>query len=496
MNKLSVVLIVLLLCGVTTCVVAADRPDHGQGEMAGHVTKNSVILQSRLTRGSTLIDGDLPGSPGIACFEISRNPEFKGSFKTDWIKAVPQHDYIVKTKVSGLKPATRYYYRLVYGSTRNDTVNGRTCTFKTLGGKTTVSRVRLAIVTGMNYFFFHEGAYDPATAYKGPDKALGYPGLASILRVHPDYFVGTGDNVYFDHPAKKANNPNRWTGLAWSDRAKTESEMRRKYHEQFVQPRFIDLFAKVPVYWEVDDHDYRYNDCDNTGDTPPLPALGAKNFKEQLPVVDPADPAALTYSTLRMNRDLQVWFLEGRMYRSPNAMPDGPDKSIWGKTQLAWLKKTLLESDATFKLIISPTPLVGPDGNGKRDNHANLKGFRHEADAFFAWLTENGFLEKHLYFACGDRHWQYHAIHPSGFEEFSCGALVQANSRLGVKAGSPKSTDPEGKIKQPYCQLEGEPSAGFLTVTVMPFEGGAVARFDFFDEFGKQTYTNEKVVQF
>ena len=33
----------------------------GQGQMAGRVTENSVILQSRLTNGLVLINGDLPG---------------------------------------------------------------------------------------------------------------------------------------------------------------------------------------------------------------------------------------------------------------------------------------------------------------------------------------------------------------------------------------------------------------------------------------------------
>ena len=217
-----------------------------------------------------------------------------------------------------------------------------------------------------------------------------------------------------------------------------------------------------------------------------------ENMLKMRAILDPADPTAFTYATFRVSRDLQIWLVEGRLYRSPNKMPDGPDKTIWGETQKQWLKDTLLASDATFKILISPTPLVGPDGNTKRDNHTNLGGFRHEAQEFFDWLKQNGFLEKHFYVLCGDRHWQYHAKHPSGFEEFSCGALVEANSRLGVKAGSPKSTDPEGKIQQYYCQLEGEPSAGFMMVTVSPKKHGAEALFAFYDEQGHLAYSHTK----
>ena len=472
-------------------VATAWPTELGQGQMAGRVTETTAILQSRLTQGTALVDGDLPGSMGVARFEIADNLEFERSHMTGWITASPDYDYIIKVQVADLKPSTQYYYRLLYGPDRSDIRKGRTCSFKTLGGSNDVRQTKFAVVTGMNYFFFQEGPYKPEGAYQGEDKHLGYPGLEAIRKLKPDFFVGTGDNVYFDHPAKSGK-ADRWTGAAWSDRAMTETQMRRKYHEQFVQPRYADLFAEVPTYWEVDDHDYRFNDCDNTGKQLPTPEMGKRSFREQLPVVNPAAPNELTYATFRVSRDLQIWLVEGRLYRSPNKMPDGPDKTIWGQTQKQWLKDTLLASDATFKILISPTPLVGPDDKGKRDNHTNLNGFRHEGQEFFGWLTQNGFLKKNFYILCGDRHWQYHARHPSGFEEFSCGSLVEANSRLGVRAGSPDSTDPEGKIQQYYCQLEGKPSGGFLTVTVSPEEDGAQALFEFYDEHGALAYSHTK----
>jgi len=486
LKKTVLTLTVMLLAG---CSVEKDFPSLGQGQMAGRVTENSVILQSRLTRGTELIEGDLPGTEGAAYFQISTKKDFAGSFRTEWLDAWPDYDYIIKIKVAGLTPATRYYYRLVYGPGRENTRTAKTCTFKTLGG---AEKVSFAVVTGMNYFFFQEGNYRKDGGYKGPDKHLGYPALASILTLKPDFFISTGDTVYFDHPAKKGD---KFTGLAWSDRAKTEPEMRRKYHEQFAQSRFAELFAKVPTYWEIDDHEYRYNDCDNTSDKEPSPQLGQKNYREQLPVVDPADPDALTYGTFRINRHLQIWTLEGRQYRSPNKMKDGPGKSIWGKEQTSWLKKTLLASDATFKILVSPTPLVGPDGSSKKDNHTNIGGFQHEGNEFFQWLKDNRFDKQNFYICCGDRHWQYHAIHPSGFEEFSCGSIVEENSRLGVKAGDPKSTDPEGKIKQPYCVLEPiKPYPGFLLVSVIPDDSkrSAVAEFAFYDENGNLRYSETK----
>ena len=180
------------------------------------------------------------------------------------------------------------------------------------------------------------------------------------------------------------------------------------------------------------------------------------------------------------------------MYRSPNAMEDGPEKSIWGQEQKAWLKETLLASDATFKILISPNPMIGPDDARKSDNHTNLGGFQHEGKEFFAWLNETGLVKKNFYLICGDRHWQYHSIHPSGVEEFSCGALVDANSRLGRKPGDPASTDPEGLIKQVYAQKVR--SAGFLLVKADPASEEAPAKltFVFHDENGKVLHEHTK----
>ena len=85
---------------------------HLQGELAGEPTDHSVILQSRLTELKLNQDGDAPGTAGTGCFEIAYNPRMKNSLHTPWLKATAQHDFILKTKVDGLKPRTRYYYRL------------------------------------------------------------------------------------------------------------------------------------------------------------------------------------------------------------------------------------------------------------------------------------------------------------------------------------------------------------------------------------------------
>ena len=67
---------------------------------------------------------------------------------------------------------------------------------------------------------------------------------------------------------------------------------------------------------------------------------GLKVFREQVPMGEK------TYRTFRWGKGLQIWLTEGRDFRSPNNMPDGPDKTIWGREQMEWVKSSILASDA------------------------------------------------------------------------------------------------------------------------------------------------------
>lgn len=465
-------------------------PKAAMGIMLGELTATSVLAQVRLTKTDGLIDGDVPGQKGVVRFQLEQvYPTTQEPTYSPVLTASAKHDFIARHLFEHLKPGEEYRIRSWIGANESELRAGPTATFRTLPGAESTKAVNFVVVTGMNYAKFHgdtridlkihleHNNTELAPPYAGPDKHLGYPALASIRKLRPDFFVGTGDNVYYDTPK--------------IPRAETVPQLRQKWHEQFVQPRYRDLFAVVPTYWMIDDHDYRIDDCDNSGDYLPTRETGRLMMLEQLPVAAIDDSDAKTYRTHRVSRDLQIWFTENRMYRSDNAIEDGPDKSIWGVEQKAWLKETLAASDATFKLLISPNPMVGPDDVRKTDNHTNHGGFRHERDEFFAWINERD-MAKNLFVVCGDRHWQYHSIHPTGVEEFSCGALVDENSRLGRLPGDPASTDPEGHIKQVHSQKA--PSGGFLLIESSPAKGDvpATLAFRFHDDHGEVLYEHRK----
>jgi alkaline phosphatase D len=473
-----------LVCAFFVFASAAAGAEiyNAQGEMAGEATATSVLLQGRLTAISGPVldaDGDVPGAAGVARFEWSDSADFAKAGQSAWLSAKAESDFIVRTRAEGLKPGTVYHYRLQFGETEASAKTGPVRSFKTLPAPDSVAPLTFCMGSCMNYHSFMSGKANgggPVTA-TDEDKRLGYPSFAAMATLKPDFFIGTGDIVYYDHPADTA--------------ARTLPELRRKWHEQFRFPRLIEFFGRTPAYWSKDDHDFRYNDADLGGGKDPAPTTGIGLFREQMPIHGAGDGTTPTYRTHRVHRHLQLWFTEGRDYRSPNKMPDGPEKSIWGAEQRDWLKRTLKESDATWKIIITPTPMVGPDRNSKTDNHANLSGFKHEADAFFHYLKDEGL--DNVFTFCGDRHWQYHSIHPLGVEEFSVGALNDENAIRGEKPGGPKTTDPEGKIKQPF--LYPAPTGGFLRVEVGEGATKAYLRIELRDDLGKVAYRVENLAE-
>ena len=467
------------------------------GVMVGEVDATSALVQFRCCATDGAVPNraddavtatDVPGTWGVVEFAVEPFDSEGDRPPPQTVPALPDRDFIARGHFTGLRPGTRYRVTVRFGATAPDR-DGPTATFRTLPAADEPATFSMVVVTGMNYAKFHgddridreqhrvENNTDLPEPYAGDDKDQGYPALETIRRLSPDAFVGTGDNVYYDTPD--------------SPRAQTIAQMRTKWHQQFVQPRFKRLFASVPTYWEIDDHDYRIDDGDNSGYYRPLPEEGRRIAMEQLPYAPADAPAALTYRTHRAGRDLQFWLTENRFHRDPNDAPETEAKSIWGERQREWLRRTIRDSDATFKVLISPTPMVGPDDLRKTDNHCDVGGFRPERDAFFDFLKSEG-LDGNFYLVCGDRHWQYHAVHPSGLEEFSCGALVDANSRLARMPGDPAGTDPDSTIR--HLHVQDEPSGGFLWIGVDRGDDGPALTFRFHDERGVVLYETTKRV--
>ena len=288
--------------------------------------------------------------------------------------------------------------------------------------------VRFTVITGQNY---HTRDLKPE----------GWRIYHHMLALDPDFFVHTGDILYYD----------QW--------AKSLPLARWMWQQVYGMPTNIRFHRQVASYFIKDDHDTWMDDCYPTMQTA---FMGDFTFAQgQAVFLEQVGMGEKTFRTYRWGKDLQIWLPEGRDFRSPNNQPDGPDKTIWGAEQKAWFKRTVQASDAAFRVLISPTPLVGPDRGNKNDNHAN-KGFTHEGDELRAFCAS----QKNMVVVCGDRHWQYVSADPkTGLREYSCGPATDAHA-----GGWPKGKkNPEhvylkvvgGFLEGAVSRRDGKPSLTF-----------------------------------
>ena len=311
---------------------------------------------------------------------------------TGWQAVGAGTDHTAQVHLDGLRAGVRYEIEVEGRSGEKD---GAGCflrgAFTTPQPADREQHVVFTVVTGQEF----ARRDDPQNGHRI------YPAMAAL---EPLFFVHTGDIVYYDKPGPFAKN----VELA-----------RFKWNRIYAMPFQRDFHRTVASYFMKDDHDTLKNDCwpgQRYGELTWEEGLAV--FREQVPMGE------RTWRRARWGKDLEVWLVEGRDSRSPNNAPDGPDKTLWGEEQMEWFLRTFAASDATFRILISPTPIVGPDRKSKNDNHANA-GFATEGDALRAFLGE----QTDAFVICGDRHWQYVSVDErSGVREFSCGPTTDAHA--------------------------------------------------------------------
>ena len=438
------------------------------GAKAGEITSKEVIVHVRLTKTPGQDSAGLvPGAEGQARLIYSTDSMLTGASRTDWQEAHKIDDYSVQFKLNGLKPTYRYYYKVEMREfSDSGTFHSEIFSFRTAPERSVRAAVKFQITTGQDL--------------------LGIDTYDKMAIQRPDFLVSTGDNVYYDKECD-----GRTVELAYEC-----------YQIMYGSKPIVDYFKNIGGYFEKDDHDYRFNDADTLvkgrwisreATRPGISKITAE--KEDERVFDEAwlthnqgievfkkvfPMSEKTYRTFRWGKGVQIWLLEGRDFRSPNMMPDGPGKTIWGDKQKSWLKSTLMASDADFKIIISPTPIIGPDRQSKRDNHANMNGFWTEGREFLNWIKENKM--DNVILACGDRHWQYHSVYASYTHEFSCGPTCDKHSVKDKPGQHPPGASEFEAVEQPYVNYCG----GFLTVDYQP---EMKLKFEFYDVNGENIYT-------
>src|SRR5690606_34240462 len=239
------------------------------------------------------------------------------------------------------------------------------------------------------------------------DDTRGFKTYDSMSQLDPDFFVHTGDYVYYDRIGPMVDNIEK---------------ARHKWHAMNSRLSIREFLQKTPMYMIKDDHDLLRDDT-----YPDSQPLGDFTLEEGLRVWQENIPfEGLPYRTVRWGKDLQLWMVEGREYRTERNVAEETRRTIWGAEQKEWFEKTFLTSDATFKILFSATPIVGPDRENKKDNHANAL-FQEEGD----WLRNLLSSRPGTFVINGDRHWQYVSYRWTVPQDF--GNLVRGLYRIPMR---------------------------------------------------------------
>ncbi len=407
------------------------------------LTDVNLLHDAQIPEGLTLKDmeGACPGTSGEVKLIYYEQKGNKKKVETKWCKVNETKNYTWQWKLKNLKANTIYslkvYSRIDKGFEISDSVSGL---FKTPPKKNIKKDISFSVVS----------CHD----YNRRDSIIGHKIYTAMAKDSLDFYVHTGDIEYYDK-----NNP-------W---AFTESLMRFKWDRLFALPLQRDFFTKTTSYFMKDDHDVLKNDAS------PGTMYGSVTFKRGLEIFEkeqfPSNEK--TYKTIRWGKDLQVWLLEGRNYRSKNELKDGANKTILGKEQKEWFYKTLDASNAKYKVVISASPILGPDrAVGKNDNHSNTA-------FYFEGQEIRDFINKYnnVFVCVGDRHWQY-ATHfkDSNLWEFGCGSGADAHAG----GWNPNDLRPEHK----FLRVKG----GYLVGKVFTEKNVTKLKFEHRDVNGNKVH--------
>jgi alkaline phosphatase D len=330
---------------------AADRPRIACGIQSGDVSGGSAMVWARADR------------PARMRLEYSTLESFKTIIGAASSDARPDQDFIAKVPLEGLPPGQDIFYRVRFEDL------GQTG----LAGETQTGHFRTAPADKRSVRFVWSG--DTAGQGWGIDPSRG--GMRSyrtMLQNRPDFFIHCGDHIYADCPMPselKLPDGGIWRNIVTEEKsvvAHSLAQFRGNYKYNLLDDNVRAFNAQVPMFAQWDDHEVT-NDWspigtdDETGYTEDgksrLVERARRAFFEFMPIREIPEQAGRIYRRIGYGPLLDVFLLDMRSYRDStwNKRDDVSEAFILGSAQLAWLKRELAASDATWKVIAADLPI-------------------------------------------------------------------------------------------------------------------------------------------
>ena len=341
------------------------RPEPRWGVQSGEVSATRAIVWSRSDTPSQMIA------------EWAVRPDFSAARRLTGPAATLDSHFTAKVALTGLPPATSIFYRVRFeAELASEWVAGSFTTPPPTDDRGAPRDVVFAWSGDTN-----------GQGWGIDDARGGMPAFTALLERAPQFFVSCGDAIYADGPIPaEVALPDgaRWKNLvtpAKSHVAETLEDFRGAHLYPRHSREVRALSARVPTFSIWDDHEVFNNWFPGDPRVDLLAKHARRAMIEHTPaLLDPAG-AGVMYRSVRWGPLLEVFFLDGRTFRTPN-YPVPSREAFLGATQLDWLEGALARSTATWKVIACDMPIGlvvaedAPDGSGKSafDGFANTSG--------------------------------------------------------------------------------------------------------------------------
>ena len=293
------------------------------GVAAGEVTARSAVLW-----------GKAAGS-GAYALDVARNRRFTRGLDAFLVRARRSHDNTVQRRVTGLRPGTRYFFRFTRGPRRSD-----------VGTFVTAPRASQNAV--VEFAWSGDQDFNPRPGQRRPFWNSG--GVLQRMRAERnDFNVMLGDTIYSDSEV-----PGRLNPIALSVRQKWA-----KYRVNLGNAQLRRLRGSAGFYSHWDDHEFVNdfspaentfsNDVNINGRT--LYRRGVRAFRDYAPVQ--WSRTGGLYRSVRWGRNLELFFLDERSFRSAKADEGGVcDNPQTGEPDLA---PTAPQSTRNLFSVVTPS---------------------------------------------------------------------------------------------------------------------------------------------
>jgi len=324
-------ILVILLIGTWTHRAAAE--DIVAGPVLGSVTDKSARLWMQLSVTKTVT---------VTAFDVEGNRQVS-QVSVDVEGPLP---FVCDVPISGLAPSRNYRLEIKLDDTRVKLSGGgggdRIITTNPPEG----SEANFCIALGSNL-----------GAINGRGTA---PAFIEIEKLKPRAFLFLGNSATLPQQMSDWPQTNRQAIRTITD---AYSKIRR-------EPDLQNLFRTTPCYAIWNDLDFGLPNSDKTWIYKNEAWSVFQRFWPNPDWGTPDNPGCYHNFTIA---DAEFFMLDSRMYRDPDKT------TMLGEKQLEWLKKSLAQSTATFKLIASGSQLL-------TENPDSWSNFQPEQKDFQQWL--------------------------------------------------------------------------------------------------------------